>query len=170
MLTELKAALCTSPGYCKLYDTELPDGFYFAFCSSISDAVCTFDDMYEFSITFDCKPFFYLDSGQSVTVIPYSDISGTTLYNPGTVPSKPLIKLYGNGTLNCSIGGKSLTVGNVSGSVIVDSERMLVYKGAENKVDDFQGEYPEMPPGNVQVSFSGGGMISAEITGRWCRL
>ena len=38
VLSDLRAWLLTSVEYRKLYDTELPDGFYWAFCSDISNA------------------------------------------------------------------------------------------------------------------------------------
>lgn len=169
MLEALKAAFCTLAGYMKLYDTELPRGFYWAFCSGISDAVCTFDDMYEFDITFECKPFFYFNSGQVMTE--YTVTSGSTimLENPGTIPSKPLLTLYGNGNLICYINGNSFTVNNVSTKVTVDGEKMLVYKGSTNKSDDFSGSYPEIPTGNNTLGFSSG-VTSVKITPRWCRL
>lgn len=170
VLTDLKAAFCTSAEYVRLYDTELPGGFYLAFCSGISDAVQTFEDMYEFSITFDCKPFFYLEIGQEIITKQLTDGAGMMLCNPGTVPAKPVIKLYGSGTLTCYVRGKRFAVNDVSDNVTVDSERMLVYKGGTDMADNFEGEYPEMLPGNNLLGFSGAGIISAEIIPRWCRL
>lgn len=170
MLTALKAAFCTSAGYMKLYDTELPGGFYWAFCAGISDAVCVFDEMYEFSITFDCKPFFYFKSGLTTTEYTVSNGSGIMMDNPGTLPSKPMITLYGNGDIACYIMGQRFTVENVSVKVTVDCERMLVYKGAEDKVDDFSGDYLEIPTRRNMMGFSGSGLTSVKIMPRWCRL
>ena len=167
VLTSLKVWLCSSVLYKKLYDTELPDGFYYAFCSGISDAVCTFDDMYEFSVTFDCKPFFYFDSGQETVQTTNKNIR---LYNIGTRTAKPMIRIYGSGTLGCYINGTRFIVNNVGTDVIVDSESMLVYSGAVNKYDDFEGKYPDLAVGNNTFSFTGDGFQSARIIPRWCRL
>lgn len=171
MLTQLKAAFCTSAGYVRLYDTELPGGFYWAFCADISDAVCVFDEMYEFNITFDCKPFFCFTSGMVTTEYAISEgHSSVLLNNPGTLPAKPMITLYGNGSISCQIGGKSFTVEDVSVKVTVDCEKMLVYKGAVNKADDFSGDYLEIPTGQNMMGFSGSGLTSVKIMPRWCRL
>jgi phage-related protein len=166
ILSELKAWLCSSVEYRKLYDTQLRDGFFYAFCSDISDAVCTFDDMYEFSITFDCKPFFYFDIGQkSITAG-----NSVTLFNPGNQPSKPVIQISGSGTIGYSINGSATTILNVTADVYIDSERQLIYSAGVDKSDDFFGNYPIFVPGNNTISFTGSVFTSAEIIPRWCRL
>ena len=167
VLSDLKAWLCGSVSYQKLYDTELPDGFYYAFCSGISDAVCTFDDMYEFSITFSCKPFFYYDIGQKTIQTTERNIM---LHNIGKYAAKPVIKLYGSGKLGCYINGIHFIVSNVISSVTVDGDAMRVYSGAENKFDDFEGKYPQLAVGSNAVSFTGEGFLSAQIIPGWCRL
>ena len=96
VLTELKAWLCSSVDYKTLYDTELPDGFYYAFCSGISDAVCAFDDMYEFSITFDCNPFFFFENGQKTIEIRENVYS---IFNYGSCPALPYMRIFGNGDM-----------------------------------------------------------------------
>lgn len=167
VLTELKAWLCSSVDYKKLYDTELPDGFYYAFCSGISDAVCVFDDMYEFEITFDCKPYFYYDSGQQVITVNDRNIS---LYNIGKSAAKPIIEIYGRGTLSCYINGQHFTINNVINSVKVDCEKLTAYSSGTNMADDFDGIYLNLAVGNNSVSFTGENYSSAKITPRWCRL
>ena len=167
VLTELKEWLCSSISYQKLYDTELPNGFYYAFCSGISDAVCAFDYMYEFEITFDCKPFFYFDSGQETIQTSEKNI---TLYNIGNRTAIPSIEIYGSGTISCYIRDKSFTIKNINSNVIVDSETKLVYSGGENKSEDFDGIYPTLDVGSNVISFTGDSFKSAKITPRWCRL
>lgn len=167
ILALLRAWLCSSVDYEKLYDTELPDGFYYAFCSGVSDAVCTFDDMYEFEITFSCKPFFYFDSGQNKITVSGNNVF---LFNFGTVAAKPLIEIYGRGTLSCYINGQHFTVNNVINSVTVDCEKLVVYSSGTNMADDFDGIYLNLAVGNNSVSFTGENYSSAKITPRWCRL
>lgn len=167
VLSELKQWLLSSVSYQKLYDTELPDGFYYAFCSGISDAVCTFDDMYEFEIAFDCKPFFYYDSGQES--VPTTD-SSIQLYNSGKRVAQPLIQIFGTGTLGCNINGTQFTVKNITESVTVDVESQLVYSGAASEADEFTGDYPLLAVGQNTIRFTGSGYVSAKIIPRWCRL
>lgn len=169
ILSEIKNWLCSSVEYRKLYDTELPDGFYYAFCSGISDAVCTFDDMYEFSITFDCKPFFYFDSGQQIITAGQS----ITLFNLGNISSKPLLQIHMSvsGTVGISVNnGTSSTILNVNNDVYIDSERQLIYSAGSDKSDDFYGDYPIFSPGRNTLSISSGSFDHVKITPRWCRL
>ena len=168
VLTDLKAWLLSSVDYQKLYDTELPEGFYWAFCSGISDAVKSFDEMYEFSITFDCKPFFYLDTGQVEQTFTSSSIN---LYNEGNYKAYPKIKIVGTGQISCYTNGKYFTVSDVSPNVIVDGEKMLAYSSnLVDKSDLFSGIYPTLSTGANNISFVGAGFQSAVITTRWCNL
>ena len=167
VLSELKAWLCSSVEYQKLYDTELPDGFYYAFCSGISDAVCTFDDMFEFEISFDMKPFFYLDLGQNAITVTQNSL---TLYNPGTLSSKPIIEIKGNGTIVCQMGGKQFTISDFDENIVIDSERMLVNSNGEDSYSRFSGDYPILTVGNNTITFTGEGFLSAKIIPGWCRL
>ena len=168
VLSDLRAWLLTSVKYRKLYDTELPDGFYWAFCSDISNAVKTFENMYEFSITFDCKPFFYLDSGQIKQAVTSNSIS---LYNPGNYKAYPQIKIIGTGQISCNFNGNYFTVSDVSPNVIVDGETLLAYSSnLVDKSDLFSGVYPSLSVGANTISFTGAGFQSAVITTRWCKL
>lgn len=167
VLTRLKTWLCRSVDYQKLYDTELPNGFYNAFCSGISDAVCTFDDMYEFSINFSCKPFFYYGSGQKTVVKNEREL---TLFNYGTIPSQPLIELRGVGSFECTINARQFTVSDVIDGITIDSEKKLVYGGGVSRTHQFKGEYPLLDVGQNSIRIVGGALGSVKITPRWCRL
>lgn len=168
VLHDLKAWLLTSVEYRKLYDTELPDGFYYAFCSDISNAVKVFENMYEFEITFDCKPFFYLNSGQIEQTFTSSSIS---LYNEGNYKAYPKIKIVGTGQIMCYVNGQYFTVSDVSPNVIVDGEKLLCYSSSlVDRSDLFSGVYPVLSVGSNTISFTGAGFQSAVITTRWCKL
>ena len=168
VLTDLKAWLLSSVEYKKLYDTELPEGFNWAFCSGISDAVKTFDEMYEFNITFDCKPFFYLDTGQIKKTFTSTSIS---LYNEGNYKAYPEIKIVGTGRIMCYVNGQYFTISDVSPNVIVDSEKMLAYSSnLIDKSDLFSGKYPILSVGANTISFVGAGFQSATVLTRWCNL
>lgn len=167
VLTELKAWLCSSVDYKKLYDSELPDGFYYAFCSGISNAVCTFDEMYEFSISFSLKPYFYFDAGQKAVSTSERTL---ILHNSTDYAAEPVITLFGNGLLGCNFNGRYFIVKDVAGSVRIDCEAMSVYSGGVNKYDDFSGLYPALPKGNTTLSFTGTEYQRAEVIPRWRRL
>lgn len=167
VLTDLRAWLLSSVEYQKLYDTELPEGFYEAFCSEISNAVPSFEDMYEFKITFDCKPFFYLDSGQEEITTTNRSI---TLYNEGNYIAYPKIRIVGTGAIQCYANGKYFEITDISPNVIIDSEKQIVYSSLLNdKSNLFSGTYPSLGLGTNSIIFSGSGFQSAAIQTRWCR-
>lgn len=170
VLHDLKAWLLTSVEYRKLYDTELPDGFYYAFCSDISNAVKVFENMYEFEITFDCKPFFYLNSGQIEQTFTSRTVS---FYNEGNYKSYPKIKIIGTGQVGCqiSLNENHFIVSDISPNVIVDCEKKLVYSSSHtDKSDLFSGVFPVFYTGGNIITFSGDGFQSATVMTRWCKL
>lgn len=112
----------------------------------------------------------------SVTAEPYKryyDEAPTTLTAAGTITnptdfvSKPLIKAYGSGDGSFTVGNKTVTIANIDGYVVVDSELMDCYKGLTNKNNDVTlTEFPKFAPGVNNISFSGD-ITSLEILGRW---
>lgn len=48
-----------------------------------------------FAVTFRCKPFFYLNRMEPITIT----TSGSFVTNPGTVPAEPVITVYGTGDI-----------------------------------------------------------------------
>lgn len=117
------------------------------------------------TISFDCKPQRYLDSGTSATTI----TNGShTFSNPTGFDSKPLLVIAGNGT--ATVNGVLITVADNSGDTItIDCETMQCYRGTTNMnssviMDDF----PVLSPGNNTVTL--GTATSIKVTPRWWRL
>jgi phage-related protein len=97
---------------------------------------------------------------------PIELINSAILNNFGSYESKPLIKIYGSGNITISIGGKSFTVNNVADYVVVDSEIKECYKDSTNKGRDMIGDYPILPIGPSNISWTGA-VNKIEITPRW---
>lgn len=123
-----------------------------------------------FTITFDCEPYRYESSPAEAFTI--SESPGQ-IANPGTVASKPLIKVNGTGSGNLMIGSETMLFEGLTGSIYIDCDAKIAYTG-EGTADDprlmatqnVTGEWIEIAPGNQYVSFTGG-ISSVEILPRW---
>lgn len=119
---------------------------------------------------FDCEPFRY----ETVPCDPISPASGTLITNPGTIESKPLIKVNCNGSGTLMIGGVNTMIFNsVSHYVYIDCDAKIAYKGTGTAADPYilmnhkvTGEWAVIPPGRVGVQFTGN-VTSIEIVPRW---
>lgn len=118
--------------------------------------------MREFVIMFDCFPLAYAITNNMVT----KTTSPATLINTGTVPSDPIIKVYGTGSINLTINGKIINLTNVSSYVTVDSELVDCYKDTTLKNNDMTGDFPELIPGTNNISWTGT-VTKIEITPNW---
>lgn len=132
---------------------------------------------------FDCKPFWYLDSGDETI-----DITGATGWeytNTSKIDSKPLIRLYGNSYIEMTIGARSMAVVNTYSLdtsqipyVDVDCEAMTVSYNGRNissncTIRTFEGDFgfPVIPGNTSGVIRSGpGSSTQALITPRWVEL
>lgn len=88
--------------------------------------------------------------------------------NPTLFASKPLIRVYGQGTLY--VGNTGVTVGGSYPYVDIDAELGDCYYGSTNanSVVSFSGGFPTLEPGANFVTYTG--FSDVEITPRWWRL
>ena len=101
----LRNALASKVGFKKLEDTFHPDEYRLAsFQSGFEINPLEYNSGAHFDIVFHCKPQRYLKTGE----IPVEVSSGDVITNPTYFESKPLIKAWGNGTIN--LDGKSIAV------------------------------------------------------------
>lgn len=94
------------------------------------------------------------------------------LDNPTPFDSKPLIRAYGSGNGQVTIGNQIIALTDIDGYIDIDCETMNCYNGVENcnsKVTLGAQGFPTLPPGITAVSF-GGGVTKVEITPRWWEL
>ena len=160
----LRSALCSRAGYKKITDSYHPDeyrlGFFVDGLTVTPNAV---GDRGEFSITFNCKPQRFLNSGDTETTY----ASGDAVTNPTLFNSKPLIRVYGSGTL--SVGSYQVTIASHSQSYIdIDSDIEDCYCGTTNMnsyVTLQNYKFPELAPGANGIEFTG--ITSIKITPRW---
>lgn len=164
----LRDFLASRRGYCRYEDSIRPEEYRMArfageFVISESDRMGA-----AIELTFDCKPQRYLKTGEQVTEV---TTSSRVIYNPTEQEAKPLIRVYGYGTI--VIGGTSVTVGSHQLSYIdIDCELMDCYSGATNcnsLVTLVNGEFPKLVPGPVTIT-KAGTVTKLEITPRWWRV
>lgn len=128
----------------------------------IDNTTTTSRIMRHFGVTFICQGLKYMASGLK----PIEVNNGAVLNNFGSYEAKPLVKIYGIGNISVSIGGKNFTINNVSSYVSVDSEIKECYKDSTNKGKDMVGEWPILPIGSSNITWSGS-INKVEITPRW---
>lgn len=91
--------------------------------------------------------------------------------NPTLFASRPVIRVYGHGTL--TVGDVTVTVAqNPYEYIDIDSEMMDCYHGDDNAnsyVGFSDGEFPELPAGATTLSYSGS-ITKVIVTPHWWRL
>lgn len=149
--------------YHKLRDTAHPDVYRMAAVDAAPTYTTgAFNESGQFTVTFNCKPQKYLIAGERATEISSGSV---TLWNPTNYEAKPLIRVYGNGTV--SIGSYLITVANDPFDYIdIDCDVMDCMNGISNanKYVTLSGyEFPVLGKGTTKITVSG----TAEITPRW---
>ena len=168
-MRDFRNALLKYVGYARLEDSINTDEFYQAhYAGGLEPELALGRDMVKFVIEFDRKPQRFLKSGELQISI---STSSATITNPTLYPSKPLIRIYGNGSV--IIGTSTITVSENSRAYVdVDCEMMDCFWVGDNlngKVSLSGYKFPEIAPGNVSVSKSGS-VSSIYITPRWWRV
>ena len=141
-----------------------PNGFYYARVNNqISfEKLLSVNEHRRFSIIFRCKPFWYASGTQDITITE----STSSVTNPGTVFSEPLITVYGSGEITLMVGQYITELSDVDESITLDSELQEAYKGSETKNNCMSGDFPIFQPGVNAISWSGN-VTSVVITPRW---
>lgn len=161
-LAILGAFLKPTEGYQKLkVDTD--EGYYrMARVVAMPENAVRLGFLAPFSLTFDCKPQHYLDSGdEEVTAT-----NGGTITNPTSQQSFPIIRLEGSGAGSITVNGHTVSVTNADGAII-DSELMKGYtQGTGDLVVARGSDFPVLNAGANSISWTGG-VSGAYITPRW---
>lgn len=163
----IKAWLSASAfNYYTLTDTYNPGYFRKAAYSSQIDISEVVSSLGKIQITFNCKPFLYSDSGQTMITLTQAG----TVTNPELFASKPYIKVTGTGNVTLSIGSASFVLTAMGPNLEIDSEIMNVYRGETSYNSKMTSAgFPILAPGNNAVSWTGT-VTKVEIIPRWCTL
>ena len=163
-MRELSSFIKSSPGYHRLEDTYHPDEYRLAICTTGLDP-----EVYNlvggvFDLEFDCKPQRFLKSGEA----PVTFTSAGRILNPTSLSSKPLIRVYGYGSVG--IGNETITISSNSNAYIdIDCDMLNCYCGTVNcngYVSLNSDEFPVLVPGPNDINFEGH-ISKVVITPRW---
>lgn len=162
----LRSFLITRTGYKRIEDTLHPDEFCLGcFRGGLDSTIAENVKYVGYSLEFDCKPQRFLKDGDEAVIF----TSDGALANPEPTTARPLIRVYGAGTI--TVDGTSVTIAsNDNAYVDIDSEIEDCYCGSVNcnslvTLTDF----PVLGPGEPAVVI-GEGITRVEITPRWWRL
>lgn len=166
-LRNFRNFLLSCIGYQKLTDSYHPDEYRMALWdSSFDPEVTSKNDAGEFTLTFNCKPQRFLNSGEEVTTL----TADGSITNPTLFPAQPLLRVYGDGILG--VNSQSITITGSDVYTDIDCEMMDAYKGTANKnhtitLSDYN--FPVLRAG-VNNFTLGTGITKVEITPRWWRV
>lgn len=160
-----RGLLLSRVGYCRLVDSYHPTEFRLAAYASTFEVEAESNNKAgQFDMIFNCKPQRFLLSGETVQEFTTSGI----INNPTLFTAKPLIRIYGTGTVG--IGSNAITVTYAPGSYTdVDCEMMDAYYEATNcnkYVQILKNDFPELAPGDTGITLQNG-VQKVEITPRW---
>lgn len=164
----LRAFLLSHIGYFKLSDTYHPTEFRMArYTGNIAPKMTQHNREGEFTITFDCKPQRFLNSGETVTTL----TADGTVSNPTLFDSKPLLRVYGYGDLG--IGSETITIASNAYTYIdidCDTENAQYNTVNCNNLITLTGDsFPVLQPGSNGITLDGN-ITKVEITPRWFTL
>lgn len=151
-------------GYQRLEDTFSPDEYRMGRFLSMFEVDSSDRKNASFQIEFDCKPQRFLRSGEQTITLTAS----SSVYNQNLTTAKPLVRVYGIGTV--TIGGIPIRLTANSSYTDIDCETENAYRGSTNLnsyiVLNNKKEFWELPPGNTSVVL-GNGITRVEIQPRW---
>lgn len=160
----LMAFLNSSKGYCRLETTQEPNYYRLAlFMNQIDPTGYKLNTHGRFDLVFQVMPQRFLKTGETTTSVS----SESELFNPTLFESKPVIRVYGNGTLN--INDIYITVASSPYEYVdIDCELMDCYYGSNNAnqyVSFSTTDFVTLKSGTN--SFVNDGFTSVEVTPRW---
>ena len=144
-------------GYVKLIDSDLPEYYRMAQVSGPINPINHRDCYTEASVSFNCKPQWFLGSGDVTKTLN----AATNIVNPTPEYSRPLIVVYGTGDGILKVNGENITLTSINTSITLDSE--LMEASVNSKMS---GNFPTLKPGNNYIDWSGG-ITKVDITPRW---
>lgn len=128
--------------------------FYKAVITNAAELHARLNTINPFTITFDCYPFRYLESGQS----PQTIENGGTIANPTPLTSYPTfsIDVQGEGTLTVNYNTFKVYNPGYSTTIVVNSDKMNVSNASGNLNTLVSwSEFPQLSPGDNVISWSG---------------
>lgn len=147
-----KAYMNAQSGYKVLRDSYHPEYYRKArFAGELQPEMTTLNREGTFDIVFDCDPRRFMISGEKLR-----QFTGETIMNPTLFSSKPLIRVYGTGTLR--VNDISVVISTADEYTDINSEIEEAYKGSVNcngNITLTDGEFPVLKSGSNSISYTG---------------
>lgn len=167
-VADFRNAILSKVGYQRLTDDYNPDEFRLAvYRSGLEVKPRVYNRVGEFTLTFDCKPQRFLLSGEQAVTLTASG----SITNPTRFPSKPLVRVFGAGTL--TIGDNAITISSaISAGIFIDFESFEAWAEDGGTITPQNGniaignQSPQLEPGANTITL-GAGITQVEITPRW---
>jgi phage-related protein len=159
---EYIAAISSLRGYQRLEDTEDADHYRKAlYVKEAAPKATRTHKGGKWKIAFNCMPQRWLKSGETKTTLTASG----SITNPTLYEAKPLIRVYGYGTLG--VGSVTMTIAQSGLTYIdIDCESMNAMSGGTNANQYVSQTFPVLKPGANAIAMSGS-ITKIEITPRW---
>lgn len=162
-VSAFRGILLNSRGYQRLEDSYHPHEYRRArYMGPFDPDVVDWLKAGEFDITFDCDPRRFLKKGEEFISI----TTGCVIKNQTIFEAKPLIRVYGTGTI--TINGVSVVVNTANGYTDLDCELQEAYKGTTNcngNITLTNGLFPVLASGNNTIIYSG--FTQVDIKPNW---
>ena len=156
--------LLKEPGYHRLEDSYHGDYYRMAVLDKEINPKLGFQNHSgTFDLTFSCMPQQYLKSGERLQVLTGSG----TVYNPTIYDAKPLLRIYGSGTL--LVGVERVTVTDNDSFIDLDCELEDAFRDTVNMNQHLELEHNDFPflkSGINNITFVSG-ITKVELIPRW---
>lgn len=167
-ISAFRNAIMSLRGMQRLTDSYHPGEFYRAYYGSgLEPDVLPNLRHGSFDVTFTRDPRRFLTSGEiAITNYIDADINSFTIDNPTPYASRPLIRVYGEGTIG--VNGEPVKINFAPNAYTeIDSELQEIYYETTNlgmfvELDEF----PVLAPGTNTITVSGG-IIRVTVVPRW---
>lgn len=161
-----RSAILSQDGYVRIEDDFKQDMYRLGrLKSGIEGKIKLARGIGTFELEFDCKPQWYLKSGEQETVF----TENGSILNPTVFPSKPLIRVYGKGTVTV---GTNVFVINTAGTefIEIDTDSKQAYEGTANRNSNIKvNQWGSLSSGNNTITL-GTGITKVTVKPRWYEL
>lgn len=163
-LTAARNFLFAKHTYRRLVLSHDPEHFLMARIANGAQVENRLNVLNPFEIEFDCKPQFFLFSGEQAIDL---STSGNEIVNIHGGVAKPLVVVHGSGSGTITIGTRTVQLTTITDGMVLDCDSQNAYNGAVNLNGDiYAPEFPVLDLGSSVVAFTGG-VSSLSITPRW---
>lgn len=117
----------------------------------------------EFIMIFNCRPFKYTVKNNIFTI----EESGSSIINPGSIKSEPVVSVYGKGNIELIVNETKINLMNINDKIILNSVIQDSYNDlGENLNNKVKGEFINLTPGSNKFEWTGN-VSKIEILPNW---